>query len=121
MGLITKGFDSKQLRLKENIYYQAKEDSGEYQVVSDYHKSKSVHLNIYDNIIELKNNNILLSDEEQKRADAILRFEAQVFKNKLNDLIQRKSGELGYDNMKRDFLSFAQADIEKYVMNYYFK
>lgn len=119
LSLITKGFDPKQLKLEEKIYYGEKEE--EYQAVSDYHKSKSVHLNIYDKIAELTNHNQALSLEDQKRADAILRFEVQVFKNKLNDLIQRKSDELGREEMSRDFLTFAQADIERYVLSYYLK
>ena len=119
LSLITKGFDPKQLKLEEKIYYKEKEE--EYQVVSDYHKSKSVHLNIYDKIAELANHNQPLSLEDQKRADTILRFEVQLFKNKLNDLIQRKSDELGYEDMSRDLLTFAQADIEKYVLSYYLK
>lgn len=71
LSLITKGFDPKQLKLEEKIYYKEKEE--EYQVVSDYHKSKSVHLNIYDKIAELANHNQPLSLEDQKRADTILR------------------------------------------------
>ncbi|KAB1437887.1 phage/plasmid replication domain-containing protein [Candidatus Galacturonibacter soehngenii] len=119
LSLMIKGFDPKQLKLEEKIYYQEKEE--EYQVVSDYHKSKSVRLNIYDKIEELKKHNQPLSLEDQKRADSILRFEVQVFKNKLNDLIQRKSDELGYEDMSRDLYTFAQADIEKYVLSYYLK
>ncbi|MDF2822022.1 MAG: hypothetical protein K0R15_2470 [Clostridiales bacterium] len=119
LSLITKGFDPKQLKLEEKIYY--KENEEEYQIVSDYYKSKSVHLNIYDKIIELSNHNQPVYLEDQERADDILRFEVQVFKNKLNDLRQRKSDELGYEDMSRDLLTFAQADIEKYVLSYYLK
>ena len=116
LGLISKGYDVKQFADDTRIYYNKEEDI----IESNYYKSKSVHINIYDKFSELKTHNEYILPEDEDRLPYLLRFEVQLLKNRLSYSKQREINKNG-KQIERKLDDFISNNKEYENLNYYMK